>query len=78
MRETAAIPAPLAPIGVASPAAFSEVFVDPRDSARALRVSWHPETQTVVLSVWRRNRCVATHHLPAAEIGRLLQALGSL
>jgi len=52
-----------------------EVFADPRDDGRALRVSWHPEQRTVVLSLWRGDRCVGTHRVEGAEIGRLVHAL---
>jgi hypothetical protein len=55
--------------------ARGDAFVDPRDPARVLRIAWHPEGQVLVLSVWRRERCVATHRVPAGEVGRLIAAL---
>lgn len=65
----AVIPAP-------SPApAAGEVFLDPRGEGRAMRVTGHPESQTVVVSLWRGERCVGTHRLGPADIGRLVQAL---
>jgi len=67
MGEAVAFPSPLPRIG--------EVFVDPRDDGRALRVSWHPENRQVVLSLWRDDFCIATHRLPATEVARLVQAL---
>ena len=69
MSEAVAVPMP-------SPVPrYGEVFTDPRDAGRALRVTWHPESRTVVLSLWRDDRCIGTHRLPAADAARLVQAL---
>lgn len=46
-----------------------EVFLDQRDAG--LRVTWHPEQDLVVLSVWRDDRCVATFRMPAQDVPRL-------
>jgi hypothetical protein len=46
------------------------VFNDARGAGRALRVTWHPETQLLVLSVWRDEVCIATHRLEASELPR--------
>jgi hypothetical protein len=54
---------------------YAEVFVDPRDEGRALRVSWHPESRTVVLSLWRSGRCIGTHRIGGADVPRLVRAL---
>lgn len=43
-----------------------EVFIDQRDAG--LRVTWHPEQDLVVLSVWHDDRCVG--RLPDAGPGR--------
>lgn len=51
------------------------VFIDDRGMARALRVTWHPEVQLVVLSLWQGERCTATFRLPAADIPAFVQAL---
>ena len=37
--------------------AAGEVFLDARGGGRALRVSWHPEADMVVLSLWRDSTC---------------------
>lgn len=51
------------------------VFIDDRGMARALRVTWHPEVQLMVLSLWQGERCTATFRLPAADIPAFVQAL---
>ena len=51
------------------------VHVDRRHDGRALRVTAHPETGTVVLSVWRGDVCVATHHLDTGEVPELIELL---
>jgi hypothetical protein len=33
---------------------------DARDDGRLMRVTWHPEADLVVLSLWRRDKCVAS------------------
>jgi hypothetical protein len=55
--------------------ASGEVFVDQRGGARALRVSWHPEAATVVLSIWRDRECVASFRLAADDVPALVQVL---
>jgi hypothetical protein len=51
------------------------VHVDPRGDGRALRISAHPELGLVTLSVWRDDRCVATHHVPTADVPGLMKLL---
>lgn len=51
------------------------VFFDPRDAGRTLRLSWHPETRTYVLSIWRDGECAATFRLRADEAPALVHAL---
>ncbi|HET6817789.1 MAG TPA: hypothetical protein VFH66_11240 [Mycobacteriales bacterium] len=55
------------------------VHLDPRRGGRALRVSAHPELGLVTISIWRDDRCVATHQVPVAEmpgfVGMLTEAL---
>ena len=48
------------------------VSFDRRDDGRALRVSAHPENGTVTISIWRDDRCVATHQLLAADVPQLV------
>ena len=51
------------------------VHVDPRGNGRALRVSAHPELGLVTISVWRDDRCVATHQVPTADVPGLVSML---
>jgi hypothetical protein len=51
------------------------VHVDPRGGGRALRVSAHPELGLVTISVWRDDRCVATHQVPTADVPGLVALL---
>jgi hypothetical protein len=45
------------------------MFLDERGTA--LRVTWHPERDLVVLSVWQGNRCVGTFRMPVQDVPRL-------
>lgn len=51
------------------------VFFDPRDHGRSLRVSWHAESRTYVMSIWREGECAATFRLRADEAPALVHAL---
>jgi hypothetical protein len=51
------------------------VHVDPRGDGRSLRISAHPELGVVTISVWRVDRCVATHHVPTSDVPGLVQLL---
>jgi hypothetical protein len=51
------------------------VHLDLRDDGRILRVSAHPEANSVILSIWRRNECVATHHVAAGDVPDLIKVL---
>jgi len=53
------------------------VFLDDRGGDRALRVTWHPEADVVVLSLWRDNVCAGSFRLPATEVPALLALLAS-
>ena len=59
--------------------AHGGVHVDARGGGRALRISAHPELGLVTISIWRDDRCVATHQVPIAEmpgfVGLLTEAL---
>lgn len=48
---------------------------DLRDAGRAVRVSAHPEDGTVTVSLWRDDRCVATHRLAAHDVPQLISLL---
>jgi hypothetical protein len=45
------------------------MFLDERGVG--LRVSWHPERDLVVLSVWQHDRCVGTFRMPVQDVPRL-------
>ncbi len=51
------------------------VFLDPRGEDRSLRVSWHAESDVVVLSLWRDNLCVGTFRLAVDEVPDLIDLL---
>lgn len=53
------------------------VLLDPRGEDRSLRVSWHPEADVVVLSLWRDNLCAGTFRLPVDEVPALIELLRS-
>ena len=45
------------------------MFLDERGTG--LRVTWHPERDLVVLSVWQDDSCVGTFRMPVQDIPRL-------
>ena len=51
------------------------VFFDPRDAGRSLRLTWHRDSRTYVLSIWRDGECAATFRLRADEAPALVHAL---
>ena len=51
------------------------IFLDPRGEDRSLRVTWHQESQLVVLSLWRDNVCAGTFRLAADEVPDLIALL---
>jgi hypothetical protein len=46
-----------------------DLFLDERGTG--LRVSWHPERDLVVLSVWQDDSCVGTFRMSVQDIPRL-------
>lgn len=58
------------------PAAAS-IFLDARGADRALRVSWHTESDLVVLSMWRENVCVGSFRLTIEEVPDLIAFLSA-
>jgi hypothetical protein len=54
-----------------------DVQFDARHEGRALRVSAHPESASVVLSIWRGDHCVATHHVAVADVPDLIKMLAA-
>ena len=51
------------------------VLLDPRGEDRSLRVTWHQESQLVVLSLWRDNLCAGTFRLPIDDVPALIDLL---
>jgi len=52
---------------------LGSIFLDPRGNDRALRVSWHSESDLVVLSLWRDNVCAASFRLAVDEAPKLIE-----
>jgi hypothetical protein len=46
-----------------------DIFLDERGAG--LRVSWHPERDLVVLSVWQDDSCVGTFRMSVQDVPRL-------
>ena len=40
-----------------------------------MRMTWHPEADVVVLSLWREGACVGTFRLPHAEVATFIDTL---
>jgi len=55
--------------------AAGEIFLDARGGDRALRVSWHHESELVVLSLWRDNVCAGSFRLGVDEVPELIALL---
>jgi hypothetical protein len=51
------------------------MFLDERGAA--LRVTWHPERDLVVLSVWHDDSCVGTFRMPVQDVPRLSDLLAA-
>jgi hypothetical protein len=51
------------------------IFLDARGGDRALRVSWHSESELVVLSLWRENVCAGSFRLTVDEVPDLIELL---
>ncbi len=55
--------------------ARGEMFLDARGPGRALRLTWHPEAEIVVLSLWRDGTCAGTFRLSRSDVGDFVDAL---
>ncbi len=55
--------------------ARGDVFLDARGHGRAMRLSWHPEADVVVLSLWREDTCAGTFRMPHEDVGAFIDAL---
>jgi hypothetical protein len=52
-----------------------DVFEDLRGEGRTLRVSWHTDERTLVLSIWHLGQCRATFRLPSGQVPDLVRSL---
>jgi hypothetical protein len=48
---------------------------DSRNEGRHMRVTWHPDTATIVFSHWVGDSCVASTHLTADDASSLVALL---
>ncbi|HET7760867.1 MAG TPA: hypothetical protein VFL46_00815 [Phycicoccus sp.] len=55
----------------------SRAVTDTRGDGRALRVTWHPDDDVVVLSVWRGNVCAATARIAREDVPDVLGVLAA-
>jgi hypothetical protein len=53
-----------------------QVLVGRDAPGRALRVSAHPESGRIVLSIWQDTRCIGTVRLKPEDVPDVLHALG--
>jgi hypothetical protein len=49
-----------------------DVFFDTRDPDRTFRISWHPDKQAFVLSLWQSHTCKATFQLDQADVPAMI------
>jgi hypothetical protein len=54
---------------------LGEVFAGQDVAGRELRVSGHPDSDRMVLSIWQSGRCLATVRLARADVPGLTHAL---
>jgi hypothetical protein len=47
-------------------------FLDARDSARSLRLSWHPDDRVFVISMWHGASCIGTFHLDQTQLSTFI------
>jgi hypothetical protein len=52
-----------------------EVFLDARGEGRAMRLTWHHESDLVVLSLWRDHVCTGTFRLETSDVASFVDAL---
>lgn len=51
------------------------MFLDARGDDRALRLSWHPDADVVVLSLWRGATCAGTFRMSQTDVAAFIDAL---
>ncbi|MEU4679229.1 hypothetical protein [Micromonospora sp. NPDC023737] len=54
---------------------LGDLFADTRGEDRTMRVSYHPEREAVVLSLWSGGLCRASFRMPRGDLPRLLSLL---
>jgi hypothetical protein len=52
-----------------------EVLID--DRGTGLRLTWHADQMTTVVSLWREDSCIGTFHLEPMEAARVITFLSS-
>lgn len=52
-----------------------EVFLDARGNGRAMRLTWHQESELVALSLWRDGVCASTFRLAKEDVEEFVDAL---
>jgi hypothetical protein len=57
---------------------LGDVFADVRAEDRAMRVSYHPDADVLVISLWSGRTCRATFQLPGHDVGRLSTLLAGI
>ncbi|MEU6202668.1 hypothetical protein ABZ814_03640 [Micromonospora musae] len=57
---------------------LGDLFADTRGEDRTMRVSYHPEREAVVLSLWSGGVCRASFRMPTGDLPRLLALLGGV
>ena len=50
-------------------------FSDARDDGRRMEVSWHPDEELVIVSLWHGSVCRATFRLPIEQAPALIETL---
>jgi len=54
-----------------------DVFFDARGEERALRLSWHPDSGVMVISLWNGGTCSATFRLPTEDVPGFIEAMSA-
>jgi hypothetical protein len=52
-----------------------EVLID--DRGVGLRLTWHADQMTTIVSLWREDSCIGTFHLEPLEAARVIAFLSS-
>jgi hypothetical protein len=52
-----------------------DVFFDVRDPDRTFRISWHPDKEAFVVSMWQSATCRATFQLDQSDVPDLISTL---